>query len=199
MHVKANGIAFNCRLDGPEGAPWIVFSNSLATTMAMWDEQARDLAGAFRVLRYDQRGHGDTEAPQGRYTFALLIADVIALLDALAIRRAHFVGLSMGGVTALGLAQRHADRIDRVVVCDSPGKSTPASAQQWEERIAIALRDGMEPLIEPTIARWFPPETVKKNPPHLDRVREMIRATPVAGSSAARRRSPTTTTVPRWA
>ncbi len=181
MRTKANGITFNYRIDGPEGAPWVAFSNSLATSLHMWDQQASDLAGEFRVLRYDQRGHGESDVPEGRYTFALLIDDVIALFDALGIARAHFVGLSMGGVTALGLAQRHADRIDRVVVCDSPGKSTTASAQQWEERIVVARREGMEPLVEPTLARWFPPETVKKNPPHLDHVREMIRTTPVNG------------------
>ena len=133
------------------------------------------------MLRYDQRGHGGTDAPAGRYTFDLLIDDVIALLDALAIKRTHFAGLSMGGATALGLAERHADRVDRVIVCDSGCASTPASAQQWEERIAAAQKSGMEPLVEPTIARWFPPETVAANRPHLDKVRQMIRATPVNG------------------
>ena len=123
------------------------------------------------MLRYDQRGHGETDAPAGRYTFALLIDDVLALFDALDITRPHFVGLSMGGATALGLAQLHADRVDRVVVCDSPAMSTPASAQQWEERIVAAQKGGMEPLVEPTVARWFPPETQAAKPPHLDKVR----------------------------
>src|SRR6266581_200470 len=100
MQVKANGITINYAVDGPEGAPWLVLSNSLATNLAMWDAQAAELKRAFRVLRYDQRGHGGSEAPAGRYTFNLLIADAVALLDALAIRTAHFGGLSMGGATA---------------------------------------------------------------------------------------------------
>src|SRR5688572_8611537 len=133
MKVKANGISINYQIDGVEGAPWLVLSNSLATTHAMWDDQARAFAGSFRVLRYDQRGHGETEAPAGRYSFEQLIADAVALLDALSIKRAHFVGLSMGGATALGLTQLHPDRLDRVIACDSPCQSTPASAQQWEE------------------------------------------------------------------
>src|SRR5499427_5025322 len=119
MQVKANGITINYQVDGSEGAPWLVFSNSLATNLAMWDDQARELGKSYRVLRYDQRGHGATEAPAGRYPFDLLIADALALIDALAIRKAHFGGLSMGGATALGLAQQHPGRVDRVIVCDS--------------------------------------------------------------------------------
>jgi 3-oxoadipate enol-lactonase len=181
MHIKANGITINCEVDGADGAPWLVLSNSLATDVSMWDEQAADLRRSFRVLRYDQRGHGGTDAPAGRYTFDLLIADVLALFDALSIRRAHFGGLSMGGATALGLALRHPDRIDRAIICDSGCASTPATSQQWEERSAAARQGGMEAMVESTIARWFPPETVKANPPHLDKVRAMIRATPVEG------------------
>jgi 3-oxoadipate enol-lactonase len=102
-------------------------------------------------------------------------------MDALAIRKAHFAGLSMGGATALGLAQQHPDRLDRVIVCDSPCQSTPTSSQQWEERIVIAQKQGMEALVEPTMTRWFPPEVLKADPPHLDKVRQMIRSTPVNG------------------
>ena len=181
MKAKANGISFNYQVDGPEGAPWLVFSNSLATNLGMWDEQAHELGRAFRVLRYDQRGHGATDAPAGRYAFYQLLADAVALMDALAIKKAHFAGLSMGGATALGLAQKHADRLDRVIVCDSPCQSTPVSTQQWEERIAVAQKDGIEALVEPTVGRWFPPEVLKANPPHIDRIRQMIRTTPVNG------------------
>src|SRR5271169_4443993 len=171
MKIKANGIDINYQIDGPEDAPWIVFSNSLATSTAMWDEQAAALKDKFRVLRYDQRGHGATDAPAGRYAFDTLLNDALALLD----------GLSMGGATALGLAERHPDRFDRIIVCDSPCQSTPQSTQQWEERIAVAQKQGIEALVEPTVARWFPAETVAKNPPHLDKVRAMFRATPVNG------------------
>ena len=181
MKIKANGININYQIDGPEGAPWIVFSNSLATTTAMWDEQAAALKNSYRVLRYDQRGHGGTDAPAGRYPYDTLLADALALLDALAIKKAHFAGLSMGGATALGLAERHPERFDRIIVCDSPCQSTPQSSQQWEERIVVAQKQGMEALVEPTIGRWFPPDTVARNPPHLDKVRAMIRSTPVNG------------------
>ena len=181
MKIKANGISINYQVDGPEGAPWFVFSNSLATSTAMWDEQAAALKSRFRVLRYDQRGHGGTEVPAGRYAFDTLLEDALGLLDALGIAKTHFAGLSMGGATALGLAERHPDRLDRVIVCDSPCQSTPQSSQQWEERIAVAQKQGIDALVEPTVGRWFPPETLAKNPPHLDKVRAMFRATPVNG------------------
>lgn len=79
MHSKANGITFNYQIDGAQDAPWLMFSNSLATNLSMWDDQARALSGRFRVLRYDQRGHGKTDAPEGPYPFAMLLADAIAL------------------------------------------------------------------------------------------------------------------------
>jgi 3-oxoadipate enol-lactonase len=181
MKTKANGIAINYRVDGPEGAPWLVFSNSLATNLAMWDDQARAFSGTFRVLRYDQRGHGASDAPAGRYPFDQLIADAVALMDALGIKQANFAGLSMGGATALGFAQKHPDRLDKVIVCDSPCQSTSTSSQQWEERIVVAQKQGMEALVEPTVGRWFPPEVMDAKPPHVDKVRAMIRTTPVNG------------------
>jgi len=181
MRIKANDITFNCEIEGPVGGPWLALSNSLATNLTMWDPQAANLKHSFRLLRYDQRGHGGTDAPTGRYTYATLVADALALLDALDIERPHFCGLSMGGATALGLAELHPNRVDRVVVCDSPAMSTPATAQQWEERIVAARTGGMESLVESTMARWFPPETHAARPAHLDKVRQMIRTTPVNG------------------
>ena len=146
MKIKANGITINYQIDGPDNAPCLVFSNSLATSLAMWDEQAAALKDLYRVLRYDQRGHGSTDAPAGRYAYDTLLADALGLLDALSIKKAHFAGLSMGGATALGLAERHPDRFDRIIVCDSPCQSTPQSSQQWEERIAVAQKQGIEAL-----------------------------------------------------
>jgi 3-oxoadipate enol-lactonase len=181
MRINANGITFNYQIDGPEGAPWLAFSNSLATNLSMWDEQAAALSKSFRVLRYDQRGHGGTQATDGRYNFDLLSDDVAALFDALSIKRAHVFGISMGGMTALAFAQRHPDRVDRLIPCDCGPASSPASAQQWEERIAIAEKEGMEPLVEPTARRWFPPEFVEANPAVFNKTCEMIRTTPVKG------------------
>jgi 3-oxoadipate enol-lactonase len=183
MQSTVNGISINFEIDGPDNAPWLVLSNSLLTNLSMWDDQVAALKSSYRILRYDQRGHGGTQATAGPYSFDLLVADVIALLDMLGIKRAHFCGLSMGGMTALFLAQRHPDRFDRIIACDCGPASTPASAQQWKERIDIAAKDGIGALVEPTIGRWFPPDFVAAKPPVLDKVRQMIRTTPIAGFS----------------
>jgi len=181
MKIKANGIAFNYEISGPDTAPWLIFSNSLATNLQMWDPQAEALKDSFRMLRYDQRGHGQTEAPTGRYTFEFLCADVIALMDGLGIKRAHWCGVSMGCATGMGLVQKHPDRFDRMALCDNPGRSSPETHRQWEERIALAQKGGMSALLESTMQRWFPPETLKANPPHMDVIRQMILTTPVNG------------------
>lgn len=181
MQTNANGISINYQIDGREGAPWLIFSNSLMTSLAMWDDQVAALKDSFRILRYDQRGHGGTQATDGKYTFDMLTADVVALMDALSIRRAHFAGISMGGMTALFLAQRHADRFDRIIACDCGPASTPVSAQQWKERIDLGAAKGMEALVEVTVNRWFPPDFVATRAPVLDKVRGMIRTTPFQG------------------
>ena len=181
MRINANGISINYQIDGPEGAPWLIFSNSLMTDLTMWDDQAAALKGQYRVLRYDQRGHGGTQVTEGKYSFDTLTADVIGLMDALAIKRAHFCGLSMGGMTSLFLAQRHGDRFDRIIAADCGPASTPAGAQQWQERIDLAAAKGMEALADVTIPRWFPPEFVARKAPVLDKVRGMIEATPYQG------------------
>jgi 3-oxoadipate enol-lactonase len=181
MKTNANGISINYQIDGAEGAPWLIFSNSLVTNLSMWDDQVAGLKDDFRILRYDQRGHGGTEAPAGKYSFDILTKDVIGLMDALDIKRAHFCGISMGGMTALFLAQRHGDRFDKVIPCDCGPASTPQSAQQWKERIDLAGEKGMDALVDITVNRWFPPEFVATEAPVLDQIRGMIRTTPYQG------------------
>jgi 3-oxoadipate enol-lactonase len=181
MQIKANGISINYQVDGPERAPWLVLSNSLMTSLAMWDDQVAALKSSYRILRYDQRGHGETEVTEGKYSFDILVADVLGLLDALAIERAHFAGISMGGMTALFLAQRYPDRFDRIAACDCGPASTPVSAQQWKQRIDLAAEKGMDALVEPTVNRWFPPDFVATKAPVLDKVRGMIRSTSFKG------------------
>ncbi len=181
MRINANGISINYQIDGPEGAPWLVFSNSLVTNLSMWDDQVADLKSSFRILRYDQRGHGGTQVTDGKYSFDMLTADAIGLLDALSITRAHFAGISMGGMTAMFLAERHPERFDGVIACDFGPASTPVSAQQWQERIDLATAKGMEGLAEATVARWFPPEFIAAKAPVIDKTREMIRTTPFKG------------------
>ena len=131
FHVEANGIRFHCRIDGRKEAPWLMFSNSLATNLSMWEGQIAAFENSFRILRYDQRGHGGTEVPSEPCTFEQLVDDVVALFDALAIQRATFVGVSMGAVTALRLAVRCPERLDRIVACDGQWVAPPGASQLW--------------------------------------------------------------------
>lgn len=191
FHVEANGIRFHCRIDGRKDAPWLVFSNSLATNLSLWDGQIATFENSFRILRYDQRGHGGTEVPSEPCSFEQLVDDVVALFDALAIPRATFVGVSMGAVTALRLAARHAERLDRMVACDGQWVSPAGARELWEERFAVVRKQGMEALVEPTARRWFRPEFIAGNPPVLAKVRRMIATTPAGGVHCLRARSPT--------
>ncbi len=179
--VTANGISFNYRIDGPDGAPWITFSNSLATNIAMWDAQAALLSSDWRVLRYDQRGHGGTEAAAPPYGFDLLGDDVIALWDELGVKRSAFCGLSMGGTTGLGLAIDHEDRLVAYIGCDCRCDSPPDFAALWDERIAAARTGGMDGMAQPTVSRWFTETFLAAHDEVIEKVRSMIRTTSLNG------------------
>jgi 3-oxoadipate enol-lactonase len=179
--IRANGISIRCKIDGREGAPWLVFSNSLMTNLSLWDDQVATFGGKFRILRYDQRGHGHTTLSSVPCSIELLVDDAIGLLDALSIQQVIFVGISMGSGTALRIAQRYPDRIQRMVMCAGNAATGPGNAQAWQERIDFARSKGMEAMVEPTIARWFHPDTLKADGEAVHRVRDMIRTTPLEG------------------
>jgi 3-oxoadipate enol-lactonase len=132
-------------------------------------------------LRYDTRGHGKSQATSPPYDFAGLEADVIGLWDGLGIERSHYVGLSLGGSTGIGLAIHHPDRLLSLAACDCRVTAPPAFREAWEGRIEKALTEGMEALVEETMTRWFTAPSLHANPPELERVRGMIRTTSVDG------------------
>lgn len=179
--IKANGIEINYRIDGAEGAPWLTFSNSLACDLPLWDGQLAAVEADYRVLRYDTRGHGASEAPAGDYSFDDLIGDVVGLWDALGIARSSFVGLSLGAMTGLGLALDHADRLSKAVICDCRADAPKFFIDMWIERRALLTERGMEGVVEDNIERWFSPGFRAGGSPLLDQVRAMIRRTSQAG------------------
>ncbi len=181
--VRANGIDFHYELAGPDGAPWITFSNSLATNVTMWDAQAELLSDNWRVLRYDQRGHGKTQVTAPPYSFDQLADDVVAIWDALGVRRSVFCGLSMGGTTGLGLAIDYDERLAAFIGCDLRCESAPAFTAAWDDRIATARAGGMEGMAELTANRWFTEKFYSDpaNAPVMDKIKGMIRTTPLDG------------------
>ena len=181
MKLAINGADINCQVEGREGAPWVVFSHALCTNLTLWDEQAKLLGSNYRLLRYDQRGHGRTPPTPPPYSFKMLIDDAVALLDRLAIPKAHWVGLSIGGMIGYGIAQDHGDRLLSLIACDARPDAPPDYQAYFQHRIDVAKQWGMEGLVELTIERWFTPEARAANPPVLDKVRQMIRTTVPAG------------------
>ncbi|MBL8386539.1 MAG: alpha/beta fold hydrolase [Burkholderiales bacterium] len=175
--------ALRMRIDGPADAPWLVFSNSLATDLTLWDAQAAALAGRWRILRYDFRGHGGS-APHAGVPLGLdaLAADLLAVMDAAGAARVCHVGTSMGALAGLAAAARAPQRFARLVVCGARLSASAGAAADLEARAALALAAGMDALVAPTLAKWFGGGHAM--PAAAARVAAMIRATD-PGSFAA--------------
>jgi 3-oxoadipate enol-lactonase len=180
--VQANGVQLYYELAGPADAPVVMLSNSLGTRLEMWDRQMSTLAERYRLLRYDSRGHGRSDAPGGPYTIDLLADDALGLLDALGIERAHFCGLSMGGMVGQVLGARHGDRLISLALCSTACHMPPP--ELWDERIRLAMEEGMMALVDAVVERWFT-EPFRREPCiTVDRVRRMIIDTPAHGYAA---------------
>lgn len=178
-----DGTSLKARIDGPEGARCLLFSNSVLTDLSVWDAQAEAFSGDYRVIRYDQRGHGGSDITEGALDFTRYGADVVALLDALGIARCTFVGLSMGVPTGLAAYAAAPDRFDRFVAVDGVSRSAPGREAFWAERRDTARAKGMRVIAEGTAPRWMP--GTAEDAPEFVRLIEMVAATPVEGFAAA--------------
>jgi 3-oxoadipate enol-lactonase len=181
MRTSANGISMNYLLDGPVGTPVVTFSHALAASSAMWSAQAAVFAARYRVLRYDVRGHGESETTRGPYTLEQLAEDVHALLGALDIERTHFVGLSLGGMIGQHLALSHPEVLSSLVLCDTGARMPPEARFLWDERIEEAAEHGMEPSAASAPGRWFTSPFLGQHPEVVHRVQAMIAATDPRG------------------
>ncbi|BDB28287.1 3-oxoadipate enol-lactonase [Cupriavidus sp. TA19] len=170
-------------VDGPASAPAIVFSNSLGTDYTMWEPQAAALAGRFRVVRYDTRGHGRSTAPGDAFTAEQLGQDVIAILDALSIGQAVFCGLSMGGLTGMWLGIHAPERFSRIVLANTAAKI--GNAEGWNSRIDTVLRDGMGVMVAPSVERWFTPGFAATADRALDGLRSVLAGLDPRGYAAS--------------
>ncbi|MBL8472932.1 MAG: 3-oxoadipate enol-lactonase [Rhodocyclaceae bacterium] len=182
QYADLPGVRIAYRLDGEAGAPVLVLSNSLGTTLRMWDAQMAAFTRHFRVLRYDTRGHGRSGRPPGAYEMATLGGDVLALLDALDIDRADFCGLSMGGVTGIWLASRAAQRFGKVVLCNTAAKI--GNEQTWNARIAAVRAGGVASVTDAVLERWFTAPFRAAQPEAVAAVRDMLVATDAEGYCA---------------
>jgi 3-oxoadipate enol-lactonase/4-carboxymuconolactone decarboxylase len=166
--IATNGTELFTDLSGPDGAPVIVFSNSIGATLEMWDAQASALARRYRVLRYDTRGHGRSPVIDVPVSIETLADDLAGLLDALGIRHAHVAGLSLGGMTAQALAARRPDLVHGLVLM----ATSAYLPQGWTERAALVRAQGMSAIVDAVMARWFTPSFMQSSPALVAQFRE---------------------------
>ncbi|MBF97282.1 MAG: 3-oxoadipate enol-lactonase [Pelagibacterales bacterium] len=177
---SVNGIDIHYQIDGDVSDRPIMCSNSLASNLNMWDLQIEHLlAQGFGIIRYDSRGHGQSEAPKGPYSIEMLADDAAGLLTTLGIQHVHFCGLSKGGMVAQMMGVRHPDRVKSLIIADSaafmPAKDT------WEQRIQAVTAGGMEAVVDATLERWITSEGRDRLPDQVELIRRMILNTPVQG------------------
>jgi 3-oxoadipate enol-lactonase/4-carboxymuconolactone decarboxylase len=170
---------FHHIVEGPEAAPALLLVNSLGNTREMWAPMLPELRRHFRVLRYDQRGHGGSPVTPGPYTLEQLGRDALAVLDHAGVARAHVCGVSLGGMVGQWLAVHEPARVERLaIICSSPRLGPPES---WHARAELVRTQGMQAVSEAVVARWFTPAFAARAPKIVARVRAMIETTPPEG------------------
>jgi 3-oxoadipate enol-lactonase len=180
--LDTTGLRLHYQVDAgkaSDNAPWLILSNSLGTTLDMWQPQMPALLEHFRVLRYDTRGHGKSTIPAEGFTVEQLGRDVIALMDELSIDKAHFCGLSMGGMTGIWLGIHAGSRIERLALCNTSAHIGPP--ELWNARIEKVRKEGMASIVPAVIERWFTPAFQQRAPEQVETVRQMLLATDPAG------------------
>jgi len=168
---------------GAADAPVVVLCSSLGASLEMWDPQLSALTERFRVVRFDARGHGRSPVPPGPYSLDDLADDVIGLLDRLEVLRAHVVGLSLGGMTAMRVAIRDPARVDRLVLLSTAARLGPP--QTWAERAALVRAEGMAPVAAVVVTRWLTQEHRNSDPACAARLVAMVEANPVEGYASS--------------
>jgi len=179
MKVHANGIDIHYEVAG--SGPWLTLSHSLACDLSMWEPQLEAFCRHFTVLRYDTRGHGQSSAPEGAYSLALLRDDAFALLDALKIERTHFLGLSMGGMIAQHVALTQPQRLASLILAATSSRTPAAALPLWQERLSLVREKGTAALVDSTLERWFTAPYRVAHPEVMARIAALIVNTPAAG------------------
>lgn len=181
--VTIDGTVVHYALDGPEGAPALVFANSLGTDFRIWDRVMARLDGRFRTLRYDLRGHGLTGAGGGAFGIPRLAADLDGLMKHVGFDSALVCGLSIGGLIAQQLVRDHPSRVRALVLCDTASKI--GAPEMWQTRIDAIERDGLEGLADAVMERWFAPSFRLSRRDELAAWRTMLVRTPAEGYARA--------------
>lgn len=182
-YVDVEGGRIYYRVEGKSDAPALVLSNSLGADLSMWEPQMRGLLSNFRVVRYDNRGHGASAVSVSEYTIEKLGNDVSTLLDHLGIARFSFCGLSMGGMVGMWLALRSPARLKKLVLCNTAARI--GTRESWNARIEAVRKNGMSEISAAVLQRWFTPSFREREPATVERVQQMLLETPPDGYIAS--------------
>ena len=177
--INADGCPINVQVDGPEGATVLMLSNSLGTTLDMWAGQVGPFTQHFRLVRYDRRGHGKSGCPKGPYTMERLGRDVLAVLDALGLKKINWCGLSMGGMVGQWLGANAPERVERLVLTNT--SSYFADKNMWDDRLKLVREKGIAAFAGPNMERWFTKGFLERSPEAVAPIKAMFAATPLEG------------------
>jgi 3-oxoadipate enol-lactonase len=177
--IQSNGARLNAQIEGPERAPVLMLCNSLGTDLHMWDDQVPAITRHFRLLRYDRRGHGKSEAPKGPYNMEMLGRDALAVMDGMGVQKVNWCGLSMGGMVGMWLGAHAPERMDRVVLSNTAAYM--GDKQIWNERFKTVRSGGMAAIADGTMERWFTKGFRERAPQAVARLKQMVLDTPVEG------------------
>ena len=177
--IDADGCPINVQIDGRDDAPVLMLSNSLGTNLHMWDQQVPEFAKYFRVVRYDRRGHGKSGVPKGPYTMERLGRDVIAILDALKIKKTNWCGLSMGGMVGQWLGANAPDRVEKLVLSNT--NCYYADKAPWADRIKTVRENGLASIVAGNMERWFTKGFRERSPEKMKEFTDNFLKTDVEG------------------
>lgn len=181
-YVERSGCRLRYEVEGRADGPALLFSNSLGTTHELWRPQADTLSSVFRIIRYDTRGHGESDVPAGPYTIEMLGLDAVAILDAAQVERAHICGLSLGGLTAMWLGVHVPERVRSIVLASTAARI--GNAMMWEERIVQVRGAGVGSIADAAMGRWFTEPFRAQHPEIVASYHRMLSDTPAGGYAA---------------
>src|SRR3954454_4181041 len=181
MELTVNGVRVRYSIEGPDGAPWLLCLHSLATDSSVWTGQLDRLTEGFRVVCFNLRGHGGSEATPPPYSLDLLVADAVGVLDALQIDRAHVMGLSIGAMITLGMGIEHPSRVQQLIVASGRADAPEAYVDMWDNAIATIGESGLEPVVDQLLQRWFTPAFRESESTIVERLRAVALGTSIDG------------------
>ncbi len=170
--INADGCRIHVDVEGPETAPVLMLSNSLGTNLHMWDDQMAAFTRHFRVVRYDRRGHGQSDVPKAPYSMERLGRDVLAVLDGLGIEKMNWCGLSIGGMVGMWLGANASSRIDKLILSNTSAHY--ADPAVWDARVKLVREKGLTAVVDGTMERWFTKQFRDGSPQAAGRIRSMF-------------------------